>query len=60
VTVALSGYLFLRWIQDAGERQELIELAGERGLVVDERRIARAVASGHGRDLRRRLLGAEP
>jgi putative membrane protein len=59
VMVALTGYLFLRWMKDAGERQELLELAGERGLVVDERRLARAVASGHGRDFRRRLLATD-
>jgi putative membrane protein len=55
VMVVLFGWLALRWIQEAGERQELAELARARGAPVDERRIARAVAAGRGAGLRRRL-----
>ena len=55
VMVALLAWLALRWISDAGQRQELVELAEARGVAVDERRVARAVAAGRGADLRRRL-----
>ena len=55
VTVALFGWLFMKWMREGGERQELLELAAERGIEVDERRVARAVAAGRGEDLRRRL-----
>jgi cytochrome c oxidase assembly factor CtaG len=57
VMVGLLGWLVLRWMRDAGERQELLELASAAGAPVDERRVARAVAAGRGGDLRRRLLG---
>jgi cytochrome c oxidase assembly factor CtaG len=55
--VALLGWLAARWIRDAGERQELVELATAHGVSIDERRVARAVAAGHGAELRRRLHG---
>jgi len=55
VTVALFGWLFMKWMREGGERQELLELAAERGMELDERRVARAVAAGRGDDLRRRL-----
>lgn len=59
VTVALFGWLFLKWMREGAERQEILELAGVRGIDVDERRVARAVAAGRGEDLRLRLTGAE-
>jgi putative membrane protein len=55
VTVALFGWLFMKWMREGGERQELLELAAERGIELDERRVARAVAAGRGDDLRRRI-----
>jgi putative membrane protein len=55
VTVALFGWLFMKWMREGDERQELLELAAERGIELDERRVARAVAAGRGDDLRRRL-----
>ena len=55
VTLVLFGWLFMKWMREGGERQELLELAAERGIEVDERRVARAVAAGRGEDLRRRL-----
>ena len=61
VMVALFGWLALRWMRDAGERQELVELARARGLALDERRVARAVAAGRGGELRWRLeAGGHP
>ena len=56
VTVALFGWLFMKWMREGGERQELEELAAARGLSVDPQRIARAVAAGRGDELRRKLL----
>src|SRR5437763_17218133 len=55
VMVALFGWLALRWMREAGERQELAELAAAHGAPLDEQRIARAVAAGRGEGLRRRL-----
>jgi putative membrane protein len=55
LTVLLLGWLFVKSARESDERQELLELASERGLDLDERRAARAVASGRGDELRRRL-----
>jgi putative membrane protein len=55
-TVLLFGWLFAKWMREGGERQELLELAAARGVELDERRVARAVAAGRGDDLRRRLV----
>jgi putative membrane protein len=57
VTLCLFCWLFLRTAADLEERQELAELAAARGVDVDERRIARAVAAGRGEALRRRIAG---
>jgi len=55
VTVLLLGWLFVKAARESEEKQELLELASARGLELDERRAARAVASGRGDELRRRL-----
>jgi putative membrane protein len=55
LTICLFGWLFLRSLREAEERQELIELAAAGGVVLDERRAARAVAAGRGEELRRRI-----
>ena len=55
-TVALFGWLFMKWMREGDERQELEELAAARGVVLDPARIARAVAAGRGEELRRRVL----
>ena len=60
VTLGLFCWLFLKTARDAEERQELAELAAARGVDVDERRIARAVAAGQGARMRRRITEAEP
>ncbi len=36
VTVALFGWLFMKWMREGSERQELLELAAERGIELDE------------------------
>jgi cytochrome c oxidase assembly factor CtaG len=55
LTIGLFGWLFLRAARESEERQELLELAEARGVEVDERRVARAVAAGRGGELRLRL-----
>jgi putative membrane protein len=60
VTVAVLAWLLAAWLGHSGERRELEELAAARGVTVEERRIARAVASGHGDALRRRLGADRP
>jgi putative membrane protein len=55
LTVLLLGWLFLKTARESEEKQELLELATARGVELSERRAARAVASGRGDELRRRL-----
>jgi cytochrome c oxidase assembly factor CtaG len=55
VTIVLLGWLFLKTAREAEERQQLLELAEDRGIELTERRAARAVAAGRGAELRRRL-----
>jgi cytochrome c oxidase assembly factor CtaG len=55
LTVCLFAWLFLRAGREGQERQELLDLARERGLELSEARAARAVAAGQGAELRRRL-----
>jgi putative membrane protein len=57
--VLMLGILFwlvLRWAREDTERQELLDLASERGIDLDARRAGRAVAAGRAAELRRRLL----
>jgi putative membrane protein len=58
VTVLLLGWLFVKTARESDEKQALLELANARGLELSERRAARAVASGRGEELRRRLESA--
>ncbi|HEX8121361.1 MAG TPA: cytochrome c oxidase assembly protein [Solirubrobacteraceae bacterium] len=55
LTLVLFGWLFLRAAREGEERQELLDLAQERGVELSERRAARAVAAGRGAELRRRI-----
>jgi cytochrome c oxidase assembly factor CtaG len=54
---AILAWLVLRWARQDTERQELIDLAIERGIDLDPRRAGRAVAAGRAAELRARLLG---
>ena len=56
LTICLFAWLFLRFAREGEERQELLDLAAERGVALDERRAARAVSAGRGDELRRRLI----
>lgn len=55
VTLGLFAWLFFRAAQQSEERQELLDLAAERGVALDEARAARAVAAGQGARLRERI-----
>jgi cytochrome c oxidase assembly factor CtaG len=55
LTILLFGWLFLRTAREADERQELLDLAGARGVALTDERAARAVSAGRGGDLRRRI-----
>lgn len=57
LTLLLFGWLFARAAKEGEERQQLLELARERGVELTEQRAARAVAAGRGAELRRRLEG---
>jgi putative membrane protein len=59
LTLGLGCWLFLRAANQGEERQQLMELAQERGVPLDERRAARAVSAGRGDELRRRLEAGE-
>jgi cytochrome c oxidase assembly factor CtaG len=56
VMLGLFAWLLARVLRDAGERQELLELAMARGVSLDEQRIERAVSAGRSELLRRRVV----
>ena len=56
LTLGLLCWLFLRAARESEERQELLDLAARRDVALDERRVARAVTAGRGRELRARVL----
>ena len=64
LTIGLFCWLFLRTARESEERQELLEFASSHGVVLSEKRAARAIAAGRGAELRKRLEGrieaAEP
>ena len=55
LTICLFAWLFLRSAREGEERQALLDLARQRGVELTEARAARAVAAGHGAELRRRI-----
>ena len=60
-TVGLVIWLVINWAKQDEERQELLDLASERGVELDERRAGRAVTAGRGAELRQRIVArAEP
>jgi cytochrome c oxidase assembly factor CtaG len=60
LTIGLFCWLFLKVAREADERQELLDAAAARGVDLDERRAARAVAAGRGRELLQRLTTGQP
>jgi cytochrome c oxidase assembly factor CtaG len=55
LTLGLFCWLFLRTARESEERQELLDLAASSGVELSDERAARAVASGRGEDLRKRV-----
>jgi putative membrane protein len=60
LTIGLFCWLFLRAAREGEERQDLLDLAEARGVALTEARATRAVAAGHGGELRRRLEAGAP
>jgi cytochrome c oxidase assembly factor CtaG len=56
VTILLFGWLFIKAARESEERQQLLELAEQRGVELSEERAARAVSAGRGEALRKRIL----
>jgi putative membrane protein len=55
ITIAVLSWLILRWARRDTERQELLDLAAERGVELDPKRAERAVDAGQGERLRERI-----
>jgi cytochrome c oxidase assembly factor CtaG len=55
LTVCLFCWLFLRAARESDERQELLDLAGARGVSLTPERAARAVSAGRAQELRARI-----
>jgi putative membrane protein len=55
LTICLFAWLFARTAREGEERQELLDLAQQRGVELTEARAARAVAAGRGAELRQRI-----
>lgn len=59
LTTILLGWLFYRFAIQDEERQQLLDLAADRGIELSEDRAARAARAGTGARLRERLLNGE-
>src|SRR4051795_3592043 len=55
LTLALFAWLFARTAREGEERQELLDLARDRGVELSDARAARAVAAGRGAELPKRI-----
>jgi cytochrome c oxidase assembly factor CtaG len=60
LTICLFAWLFLKVAREGDERQELLEFAAARGVELDPRRAARAVAAGRGEELWERVRAHAP
>jgi hypothetical protein len=58
VALGVLSWVFFEVAREGTEKQRLLDLAHERGIDLDERRVQRAVAAGHGALLEDRLTGA--
>jgi cytochrome c oxidase assembly factor CtaG len=58
LTAVLLGWLFVRWLRQEGERQDLLDLASAQRIELSDERAARAAVSGSTGRLRERLLQA--
>jgi hypothetical protein len=55
ITIAILTWLVLRWARHDSERQQLLDLAHERGFELSPERAGRAVSAGQGARLRERI-----
>ncbi len=60
LALGVLAWVFFEVAREGTEKQDLLDLARERGVALDERRAQRAVAAGHGALLEERLSGAAP
>jgi putative membrane protein len=60
LALGVLAWVFFEVAREGTEKQNLLDLARERGVALDERRAQRAVAAGHGALLEERLSGAAP
>jgi putative membrane protein len=58
LALGVLAWVFFEVAREGTEKQELLDLARERGVPLDERRAGRAVAAGHGALLGERLSAA--
>jgi cytochrome c oxidase assembly factor CtaG len=58
LTLGVLAWVFFEVAREGTEKQDLLDLARERGIELDERRAQRAVAAGHGALLEERLIAA--
>ena len=58
LVLGVLAWVFFEVAREGTEKQDLLDLARERGVELDERRAQRAVAAGHGALLRERLAGS--
>ena len=58
LALGVLAWVFFEVAREGTEKQNLLDLAAERGLELDERRAQRAVAAGHGALLEERLVAA--
>jgi len=58
LALGVLAWVFFEVAREGTEKQDLLDLARERGVALDERRAGRAVAAGHGALLEERLTGA--
>ena len=60
LTILLLGWLFFRFAKQDEERQELLDLAAQRGIELSDERARRAARAGGTERLRERLLAGAP
>jgi putative membrane protein len=60
LTIVLLGWLFFRFAKQDEERQELMDLAAQRGIELSDERARRAARAGSAGRLRERLLAGAP
>jgi putative membrane protein len=58
LALGVLAWVFFQVAREGTEKQDLLDLARERGVELDESRAQRAVAAGHGALLEERLTGA--